>query len=54
MGDRLRVITAEARSYLGVTSVGHRRYDVVVGDCFGGAEPVRELATVEAFAFSAG
>ena len=48
MGDRLRVITAEARSYLGVTSVGHRRYDVVVSDCFGGAEPVRELATVEA------
>ena len=47
-GDRLRVITAEARSYLGVTSVGHRRYDVVVSDCFGGAEPVRELATVEA------
>ena len=45
-GDRLRVITAEARSYLGVTSVGHRRYDVVVSDCFGGAEPVRELATV--------
>ena len=28
--------------------VGHRRYDVVVSDCFGGAEPVRELATVEA------
>lgn len=48
VGDRLRVITAEARSYLGVTSVGHRRYDVVVSDCFGGAEPVRELATVEA------
>ena len=47
-GDRLKVITAEARSYLGVTSVGHRRYDVVVSDCFGGAEPVRELATVEA------
>ena len=47
-GDRLRVITAEARSYLGVTSVGHRRYDAVVSDCFGGAEPVRELATVEA------
>lgn len=47
-GDRLRVITAEARSYLGVTSVGHRRYDVVVSDCFGGAEPVRGLATVEA------
>lgn len=47
-GDRLRVITAEARSYLGVTSVGHRRYDVIVSDCFGGAEPVRELATVEA------
>lgn len=46
VGDRLRVITAEARSYLGVTSVGHRRYDVVVSDCFGGAEPVRELATV--------
>lgn len=44
----MRVITAEARSYLGVTSVGHRRYDVVVSDCFGGAEPVRELATVEA------
>ena len=34
--------------YLGVTSVGHRRYDVIVSDCFGGAEPVRELATVEA------
>lgn len=48
VGDRLRVITAEARSYLGVTSVGHRRYDVVVSDCFGGVEPVRELATVEA------
>lgn len=48
VGDRLRVITAEARSYLGVTSVGHRRYDVVVSDCFGGAEPVRKLATVEA------
>ena len=48
VGDRLRVITAEARSYLGVTSVGHRRYDVIVSDCFGGAEPVRELATVEA------
>ena len=31
-----------------MTSVGHRRYDVVVSDCFGGAEPVRELATVEA------
>ena len=28
--------------------MGHRRYDVVVSDCFGGAEPVRELATVEA------
>lgn len=48
MGVRLRVITAEARSYLGVTAVGHRRYDVVASDCFGGAEPVRELATVEA------
>ena len=48
VGDRLRVITAEARSYLGVTSVGHRRCDVVVSDCFGGTEPVRELATVEA------
>lgn len=47
-GARLRVITAEARSYLGVTSVGHRRYDAVASDCFGGAEPVRELATVEA------
>lgn len=47
-GDRLREITAEARSFLGMTSVGHRRYDVVVNDCFGGAEPVRELATVEA------
>lgn len=47
-GDRLKVITAEARSYLGVTSVGHRRYDAVLSDCFGGAEPVRELATVEA------
>ena len=29
-------------------AVGDRRYDVVVSDCFGGAEPVRELATVEA------
>ena len=47
-GDRLKVITAEARSYLGVTSVGHRRYDAVLSDCFGGAEPVRALATVEA------
>lgn len=47
-GDRLKVITAEARSYLGVTSVGHRRYDAVLSDCFGGAEPVRELSTVEA------
>ena len=47
-GDRLKVVTAEARSYLGVTSVGHRRYDAAVSDCFGGAEPVRELATVEA------
>lgn len=48
VGMRLRVITAEARSYLGVASVGHRRYDVVASDCFGGVEPVRELATVEA------
>ena len=47
-GDRLCEITAEARSYLGVTSVGHRRYAMIVNDCFGGAEPVRELATVEA------
>ena len=31
-----------------MASVGHRRYDVVVSDCFGGAEPVCELATVEA------
>ena len=47
-GARLRVITAEARSYLGVASAGHRRYDAVASDCFGGAEPVRALATVEA------
>ena len=47
-GDRLRVITAEARSYLAVTGSGRRRYDVVASDCFGGAEPVRGLATVEA------
>lgn len=47
-GARLRVITAEARSYLGVTAAGRRRYDVVASDCFGGAEPVRALATVEA------
>lgn len=48
VGDRLRVITAEARAFLGVASVRRRRYDVVASDCFGGAEPVRELATVEA------
>lgn len=47
-GDRLQEITAEARAYLGVTAVGHRRYDAIVCDCFAGAEPVRELATVEA------
>ena len=47
-GARLCVITAEARSYLGVTAAGLRRYDVVASDCFGGAEPVRALATVEA------
>ena len=47
-GNRLRVITAEARAYMGVASVRRRRYDVVASDCFGGAEPVRELATAEA------
>ena len=37
-----------------MTSVGHRRYDVVVSDCFGGDEPARELATVEALRLARG
>lgn len=48
VGDRLHVVTGEARDFLGVSAVGHRRYDLIASDCFAGSEPVRSLATVEA------
>lgn len=47
-GDRLSLITADARSYMGEALAAGMRYDVVVNDCFAGSEPVRSLATVEA------
>lgn len=47
-GDRLRAITADARSYLTHAVAEGLRYDVIVNDCFSGFEPARRLATVEA------
>ena len=47
-GDRLRLIDADARSYMSDLAAASVRYDVVVNDCFAGAESVRSLATVEA------
>ncbi len=46
-GGELRVICDDGRSYLRRGCDG-RRYDVIVVDAFNGAEPVRDLATVEA------
>ncbi len=46
--DRLRLITADARSYMSGAVAADMRYGAVVNDCFAGAEPVRSLATVEA------
>lgn len=45
---RLGLITADARSYLSQAIAKGSRYDVIINDCFSGAEPVRSLATVEA------
>lgn len=47
-GERLRLITADARSYLAGALADGVRYDAVINDCFSGVEPVRSLATVEA------
>lgn len=47
-GDRLRLITADARSHMGEALAAGVRYDAVVNDCFSGPRPVRALATVEA------
>ena len=46
-GPRLRVVTADARSFVSTALAEGVRYDAVVNDCFSGAEPVRSLATVE-------
>lgn len=48
VGERLGLITADARGYLGRAASASVRYDAVVNDCFSGVEPVRALATVEA------
>lgn len=47
-GERLGLITADARTYLSQAIAEGGRYDAIVNDCFAGAEPVRSLATVEA------
>lgn len=47
-GDRLRLITADARSLIFRAMAEGVRYDAIVNDCFAGHEPVRSLATVEA------
>lgn len=52
-GERLRLITAEGRAYLGEAADRVARgeaepYDAIVNDTFVGHEPVRALATVEA------
>lgn len=46
--DRLRLITADARTFISQALAEGTRYDAVVNDCFAGCEPVRALATVEA------
>lgn len=43
--DRLRLITADGRTYVDACT---KTYDVIVNDCFNGAEPVRSLMTAEA------
>lgn len=46
--DRLRLITADARTFISQALAEGTRYDAVVNDCFAGCEPVHALATVEA------
>ena len=50
VGERLTVITADARVYLEQTAADEAadRYDVIVNDCFDGSKPVRSVATVQA------
>lgn len=47
-GNRLHLITSDARSYVGGTIASGVRHDAIVNDCFAGAEPVRSLATAAA------
>lgn len=47
-GNRLHLITSDARSYVGGAIASGVRYDAIVNDCFAGAEPVRSLATAAA------
>ncbi len=46
--DRLRLITADARTFVSQALAEGVRYDAIVNDCFAGCEPVRALATEEA------
>lgn len=47
-GNRLHLITSDARSYVGGAIASGVRCDAIVNDCFAGAEPVRSLATAAA------
>ena len=47
-GERLGLITADARAYLAQAIVDGTRYDAIVNDCFSGATPVQSVATLEA------
>lgn len=47
-GNRLHLITSDARSYVGWAIASGVRYDAIVNDCFAGAKPVRSLATAAA------
>lgn len=48
VGDRLAIHTEDARAYLSQALERGTRYDAIVNDCFSGAAPVQELATIEA------
>lgn len=48
VGERLNIHTEDARIHLAEAANADVRYDVIVNDCFSGANPVCALATVEA------
>lgn len=47
-GERLGLITADARAHLAQAIVEGTSYDAIVNDCFSGAAPTRSVATLEA------